>query len=246
MKILVIGDSCVDVFMYGIIERLAPEAPVPVIKPVSQKENPGMASNVVANLKALGADVDVITNSKIIRKVRYVDERYNQLVLRVDENDSCERIEINDGLRDSGYFDAVIISDYCKGFLHEDDIQFICESNDNVFVDTKKKLGNWISDCTYLKINSLEYEENKEFFEGSLGNGVFKKTIVTKGNKGCSFNNKDYPTVDVAVKDISGAGDTFLAGLVVEYVKSNDIEKSIDFAQKCTQSVVQKHGVSVI
>ena len=52
-----------------------------------------MALNVVANLKALGADVDIITNSEeIIRKVRYVDERYNQMVLSVDENDVCKRI----------------------------------------------------------------------------------------------------------------------------------------------------------
>jgi len=257
MRILVVGDSCKDVFIYGDIMRLAPEAPVPVFNPLRKTQNDGMAKNVSNNIEALGSTIYTITNKNSIKKVRYVDHKSNQLVLRVDEHDYCDRIDwgLLRKIQDNkGYItmggevdvDAIIVSDYCKGFLHEDDIQFICESNDNVFVDTKKKLGNWISDCTYLKINSLEYEENKEFFEGSLGNGVFKKTIVTKGNKGCSFNNKDYPTVDVAVKDISGAGDTFLAGLVVEYVKSNDIEKSIDFAQKCTQSVVQKHGVSVI
>ena len=48
------------------------------------------------------------------------------------------------------------------------------------------------------------------------------------------------------VKDISGAGDTFLAGLVVEYVRSDDIQKAIDYAQECTKIVVQKHGVSTI
>ena len=48
------------------------------------------------------------------------------------------------------------------------------------------------------------------------------------------------------VKDISGAGDTFLAGLVVEYLKSNDIVASIAFAQECTKIVVQKHGVSTV
>jgi len=89
----------------------------------------------------------------------------------------------------------------------------------------------------------LEYKENKEFF---AGNDILKKTIVTKGNKGCLFQDKIYPTDDVQVKDISGAGDTFLAGLVVEYIKTNDIVKSILFAQECTTKVVQKHGVSVI
>jgi sugar/nucleoside kinase (ribokinase family) len=72
------------------------------------------------------------------------------------------------------------------------------------------------------------------------------KTIVTKGNEGCLFQEKLYPTKDVPVKDISGAGDTFLAGLVSKYLKTVDIIKSIEFAQKCTTKVVQKHGVSTI
>ena len=91
MKILVIGDSCKDIFIYGDIVRIAPEAPVPIIKPILRKENPGMASNVVANLEALGAEVDLITNEEEISKVRYVDKRYNQMVLRVDKNDKCKR-----------------------------------------------------------------------------------------------------------------------------------------------------------
>ena len=72
------------------------------------------------------------------------------------------------------------------------------------------------------------------------------KTIITKGNLGCSFQGKMYPTDDVPVKDISGAGDTFIAGLAVEYVRTSDIIKAIDFAQECTKIVVQKHGVSTV
>ena len=60
------------------------------------------------------------------------------------------------------------------------------------------------------------------------------------------FQGKIYPTEDVEVKDISGAGDTFLAGLVVECVRTNDIIKAINFAQECTKIVVQKHGVSTV
>ena len=83
----------------------------------------------------------------------------------------------------------------------------------------------------------------KKFFESS---SVIDRTIITKGNEGCLFQGKIYPTEDVPVKDISGAGDTFIAALVVEYIKSNDIIKAINFAQECTKIVVQKHGVSTI
>ena len=92
MKILVIGDSCIDEFIYCDIERICPEAPVPVLKPVKSQQNPGMALNVVENLKSLGAEVDVVTNDSIIKKTRYVDSRSGQMVVRVDKNDECERI----------------------------------------------------------------------------------------------------------------------------------------------------------
>ena len=143
MNILVIGDSCTDVFRYGKVTRIAPEAPVPIIVPEKETSNPGMAGNVVANLKALGANIKFLTNKTEIRKVRYVCSKYNHLLLRVDENDTCERIELTDPISfDPDTFDAVIISDYCKGFLKEEDIQMLSKKfKCPTFLDTKKILG---------------------------------------------------------------------------------------------------------
>ena len=213
-----------------------------------------MARNVSNNVEALGVNISTITNPNSIRKVRYVDDKSNQLVLRVDEHDYCDRIEnillstiqnneCHMSLNGRTSFDAVIISDYDKGFLHEDDIKWICKNNNNVFVDTKKKLGHWINDVDFLKINDLEYESNKDFFEN---NSIINKTIITRGREGCLFKGDKYPTDDVPVKDISGAGDTFLAGLTTEYIRSKDIVKAIKYAQDCTKIVVQKHGVSTV
>jgi bifunctional ADP-heptose synthase (sugar kinase/adenylyltransferase) len=255
MRILVVGDSCKDVFIYGKVKRLAPEAPVPVFNPTEEKSNDGMARNVSNNVEALNCDIVTITNLNNIRKVRYVDDKSNQLVLRVDEHDYCDRIEkkVLDSIKGNKcrpHFgevtkvDAIIISDYDKGFLHTDDIAAICNNNKNVFVDTKKKLNGWIENVDFLKINDLEYERNKNFFDSP--SEVSKKTIITRGREGCEFRGQNYPTEDVPVKDISGAGDTFLAGLVVEYIRSNDIKKAIKFAQDCTKIVVQKHGVSTV
>ena len=254
MTILIIGDSCEDVFIYGDITRLTPEAPAPVFNPLRKKTNGGMAKNVANNVEALKMTIFTVTNNNNIRKVRYVDDKSNQLVLRVDEHDHCDRIdketlmqiknnEYHPLMSNKTSVDAIIISDYCKGFLEEEDIQYICENNQNVFIDTKKELGDWINLADYIKINSLEYEKNEKFFKD---NDIINKTIVTQGNKGCLFRGEIYPTEDVPVKDISGAGDTFLAGLAVEYVRTNDIIKAINFAQECTEIVIQKHGVSTV
>ena len=53
-NILVVGDDGIDRFVYGTAVRLAPEAPVPVLNPVAETTNKGMAGNVVENLNALG------------------------------------------------------------------------------------------------------------------------------------------------------------------------------------------------
>jgi len=243
MRILVIGDSCTDVFRYGKVTRIAPEAPVPIIVPEKETSNPGMAGNVVANLKALGANVEFLTNKTEIRKVRYVCSKYNHLLLRVDENDTCERINIIPFK--TGTFDAVIISDYCKGFLKEEDIEIISKSFEcPVFLDTKKILGKWAHNIDFIKINYHEYERNKEILENDP---ILKdKTIVTRGKYGCDYKGKNYPTIDVPVKDVSGAGDTFLSGLVTEYAKTKNINQAIKFAQDCTTIVIQKSGVSTI
>lgn len=248
-KVLVIGDECVDEFIYGKVVRLAPEAPVPIFNPVYKTENSGMAGNVLNNLKSLKIDSKLISNSEKITKSRYVDERTNQILIRVDNNDSVSRIDkkilkkISENIFDGEFYSAIIISDYNKGFLYEEDIEYICKKNNNVFLDTKKILDSWCVEANYIKINHVEFE-NTEFSIKDLN--LENKLIITMSDKGCKFRNKIYPVPKVEIKDVSGAGDTFISGLVSEFIKSENIENSILFAQECATIVVQKKGVTTI
>ena len=45
-KILVIGESCLDEFVYCDAERLAPDLPIPILEIKEVRKNPGMAMNV--------------------------------------------------------------------------------------------------------------------------------------------------------------------------------------------------------
>ena len=246
MKVLVIGDSCIDEFIYCNIERICPEAPVPVLKPIKNQQNPGMASNVAENLKSLGIEVDIITNKDIITKTRYVDARSGQMVMRVDKNDTCKSLPKNKYNKGRGRcHDAIIISDYCKGFLTKEDIATFAERKTcPVFLDTKKQLGDWCKDIDFIKINEFEHRKNFETIPNYPD--LIDKLIITRGSKGCEYKNKLYPVPQVPIKDVSGAGDTFLAGLVVEYLKNNNIEQAIKFANKCATKVVQKRGVTTL
>lgn len=249
INILVIGDSCTDVFVYGYVYRLAPEGPVPVFNPDHSTNNGGMALNVQKNIEAIGANATLITQPEEIFKTRYVDYRTNSLLLRIDDNDTSSRISeeiinsISGNMYEGKKYDAIIISDYCKGFLLEEDIEFIAYNNTNVFLDTKKILSDWCSNCNFIKINHTEYERTKHTIEAL---NIQDNLIITRSEEGCEYKNIIYPVEKVNIKDLSGAGDTFISGLVCEFIRSNDIVPAIKFAQECATKVVQKKGVCTI
>jgi hypothetical protein len=240
-NIVVIGESCTDVFVYCNAVRLAPDVPVPVLNIVNQTRNLGMAANVFNNIVNHIDDCKLITNSNYekITKTRYVHSESNHSFFRVDSEDSIQRIDLS--LIDYDC-EIIIISDYNKGYLHRDDIETICSNHPKVFLDTKKNLGQWASNAAYIKINDFEYQNSKRFLSDKLD----KKIIHTMGSQGCEFNGVRYPVDRVEVKDSSGAGDTFMASLVLKYYKTNDIIKSIKFANKCASEIVKHRGVTTI
>ena len=239
--VLVIGESCRDIFIYCDANRLCPDVPVPVLNIVNQTENGGMAKNVHRNILTRIESCDILTNTDWINvtKTRYVHNASNHMFFRVDSPNNIGKINLNEVDYD---YKLIVISDYDKGFLSESDIQTICENHDNVFIDSKKILGNWASKAKFIKINDYEYKRSEKFISDELKS----KIIHTMGGDGCKYQNKVYKVNKVDVKDTSGAGDSFLAGLVIEYLKSNDIEKSINFANKCASEVVKHRGVTVI
>lgn len=243
-KVLVIGDSCLDEYIYCTTNRFCPDAPVPILKPESFVSALGMAGNVVDNLKALGCDGWLVSNANHIKKTRYVDSRTNHMFIRVDEGEDDVFPIAQKSLEDIKWdeFDAVIISDYCKGFIDENAIKYISEQHPLTFLDTKKALGDYVDKIRFIKINDVEYKYN----EGNISSYWSQKMIITRGSRGAEYKGEVYPVKEVDVRDTSGAGDTFLAGLVSNYLKNKDIVKAIKFANKCATQVVQKKGTAKI
>lgn len=241
-KILIIGESCRDIFVYCEAKRLCPDVPVPVLNVLYQKDNPGMAYNVYRNALKLSDGCFIHTNSNWcdVTKTRYVDAKSNHHFMRVDSPHVFKPYETEkDNL---GSFDIVAISDYNKGYLSEETVQFICENHPCVFIDTKKPVSQFCKDAKYIKINDFEYQNSLPFIDENLS----AKIIHTVGERGCFFEGDQYFVDEVEVKDVSGAGDAFFAALVVEYSKTQDIKKSIKFANQCASEVVKHKGVTTL
>jgi len=248
MKVLVIGELCVDRFIYGVIKRLSPEAPVPVLNPVEITENQGMAGNVVSNLYALTDDIEVLhwsQNTKI-EKIRFVEKKSNHMFIRVDEGElqPIDKLSFISGeqrktIRES---DIVIISDYDKGFLTDEIIREISESAQISILDSKRKLNEeLIQNITFIKLNENEYENNRSLVDNNKS-----KFIITLGSKGAQYMDEVYSsTKPQDTIDVSGAGDTFVAGFSLKYFKTKNIEESIKYANEVCANVVNKKGVAV-
>tara|TARA_B100000287_G_scaffold414205_1_gene446516 strand:+ start:38 stop:796 length:759 start_codon:yes stop_codon:yes gene_type:complete len=235
-KVLLIGDSCADEYVYGVCERLNPEAPVPILRRTRTDTQMGMAWNVQQNMLAFDIKVYIITQGELIIKRRFIDERYNQQLLRVDIEDEIKPFDYEIPDED---FDALVISDYDKGFLTSEKIFELAEWFDGpVFIDSKKT--NLPVDKAYIKINDDEYSKLDEELKDS------PNLIVTKGAQGVDYQGKNYPAVGVSVFDVCGAGDTFLSALVYFYLRYGKIDTAIPYANKAAAIAVTHFGTYVL
>lgn len=242
-KILVIGESCKDVFVYCHAQRLAPDLPVPVLDIVDEVDNPGMAANVYRNIKGIYDQVGLCTNDdwQQVTKTRYMHGKTNHMFIRIDSKHPVIPADVrNVPFRE---YDIIAVSDYNKGFLTEEDIAYICENHPCVFIDTKKPVGEWARKAAFIKINDYEYQRSLP----TLTDELTSKVIRTEGPEGAVYQGVRYPVAQrVEVQDTSGAGDSFYAALLVRYAETGHIAEAIAFANECARRVVAQRGVTVI
>lgn len=245
-QVLVIGDACTDIRIAVDTRRKNPEFPeVPLLKAVSAPStSKGMAWLVANSLIKLGIKIVLETppaHNEI--KTRYIDNITGKQVCRIDTESPFKNTtgKLSKGQREnllsgiySYAFDAIVISDYCKGFISEEDIYLIVNACNRykvpVFVDTKKKDLSCCSGAI-IKINQHEYTSLSDI--PSLNTEL----IVTLGEQGVMhpayglkpcFVPKDKYLSDYSI-DPCGAGDFFLSGLVYGYLTQKDLNAAINY-----------------
>ena len=243
IKILIIGETCVDKFIYCNANRLSPEAPVPILNPLYTTHNAGMAANTAANVKALcpNSSISYLIQDGDITKTRYIEEKSNHMFLRVDKGEDSIKsfkwsLAVDVMLREA---DITIVSDYNKGFLNDLDLQRIAIISKLSILDSKRKLTNdIIKDFTFVKLNESERINNSDL--------TTRNIITTLGKKGAHYDGKSFKSPNPQdTIDVSGAGDTFTAAFILKYYETKDISASIEFANEKSAEVVSKRGVVV-
>ncbi len=244
-KILLVGDSCYDYYHYGKVKRISPEAPIPIFDHAYTIKKLGMASNVLENFRALGVNPDFQTHF-FESKNRYLDMRTNQQLLRVDQKLNEDGLKKITHMQDMyASYDAIVISDYAKGFFSYKDYEVICANFDGpIFIDTKDKYLSYYEGAI-VKVNEQEYRASDLW-----GKNTDQNVIITYGGRQVVWR-RFHPEADrlyyppkVDAYDVCGAGDTFFASLVFEYLRGNsDMERAIRFAMKAAAITVKHIGV---
>jgi rfaE bifunctional protein kinase chain/domain len=265
-RLLVVGDLMLDRFIWGEVERLSPEAPVPVLRVVSENSSLGGAANVIHNVRSLGGRVTacgvvgrddagkrivatlrrvgastagVFTDGafQTIQKSRIVASPRHQQIVRLDRE---SREPIGDRalkkLRQfvvtwAERFDAIVISDYGKGAVHEELLNLIARAVGKhkiiCVIDPKKENYERYRFATLITPNKAEAAEASgitiadDHSLRAAGTKLVRKwrasaVLITRGPEGMTLFRprrpvKHFRTEPREVFEVTGAGDTVVA-----------------------------------
>lgn len=251
VKILVVGDPMYDIYHFGKVDRISPEAPVPVFIEQTEETRDGGALNVLRQLTALGCDAigawedyEGWGNSQAwTQKHRYMVGSHQ--VFRLDR-DVCFPNQIP-ALRD---FHAIVISDYAKGACTPELCQEAIASGLPVIVDPKGTDWEKYRGAAVICPNERENLDGHYFHYVVHKLGAKGLRLVRTAWFGGMVATHEYPAKARKVYDVTGAGDTVVA-VIAAVIGANwswvdkPIELACELANLAAGYVVGEVGTTV-
>ncbi|MGC9080115.1 D-glycero-beta-D-manno-heptose-7-phosphate kinase [Sulfurihydrogenibium sp.] len=291
LKIAVVGDIILDKYLWGEVERISPEAPVPIVDVKRETVSLGGASNVANNIVSLEAKAYMIgvigndENGKTIEKLlqekgiipllvkdksRPTIEKtrviaVSQQLLRIDRenrnplNETVERRIIDQIKEIKDEVDGFIVSDYGKGVVNKNIMEYIKSLGKPVFVDPKPSNFYLYKDITIMTPNrkeayeSIKAEKNTPVEE--VGKTIMKQLnlkqlLITLGADGMALFEEEkvikIPAKARKVFDVTGAGDTVISVLALVKLSGGTWEESATIANYAAGYVVGEIGTATV
>lgn len=301
-RVWVAGDLMLDEYVDGAVQRVSPEAPVPVVQVRESYHRLGGAANVAHCLAALGAEVSLCgvvgadaagdtllatcrevgidtravgqsSEWSTIRKLRVMSQ--HRQLLRMDwerfasvPTDRAQALILR--LREGERPDAIVISDYAKGFLPPPTVRMLIDVGLSlgvpVLVDPKNPDLGVYRGATVVTPNHRELEAalGAPLVESGVGApGVdvaarelmvragIRSLVVTLGERGLlvvpeAGEARPIRSSSREVYDVTGAGDTVIAVLALGLAVGADLVMAAQIANAAAGVVVGKVGTAVV
>lgn len=257
LRAVVLGDPMYDVYHFGHVDRLAPEAPVPVFVQEYESIRPGGAENVQAQLEELGLGTKALWkqgNELMTAKHRYMVGTHQ--LLRVDQDhhrDPSYLLEENSYTHLHGA-NVFVISDYAKGMCTENICTWLLDGalvhGVPSVVDPKGTDWGKYEAATVLCPNQREYDAAQ-----AAGVGGHRKVLIKQGSAGSTLIRYDvvnnlwvrdtFPAKAKHVYDVTGAGDTVTAVVAAALAAGADLVSAATLANMAAGYVVGEVGTTV-
>ena len=270
-KILLIGDTIIDINTEGTLLGTAAETPTLVISKNTEISTQGGAALVQRNLNKLKCNYEFITNNypyslskKTTTKHRYWCNKHK--LLQVDDVDNTpitdQESELLFEYIQRSEADIIAIADYRHGLLSPNLIELINTSNKRIILDSqvsKSPANHHMYEGIYLTL--LNEHEAKQYVSNvswdnpeELKEGLYKELdshhfIVKFGKLGCIYFDAESAVhhrthaVENPV-DESGAGDAFMAGLLAWMQKGYSINDATGWANEWARRSVMVKGAN--
>lgn len=294
-RLLIIGDVVLDQYVRGVVERLNPEAPVPILNAREEYETTGGAGNVAKNTAALGAQTVLVSvvgqdplaekvevaarregyqplmvrddSRPTIRKMRYIVQ--SQQLLRVDYEEIHDApVNIEDQLIAAieewmPKIDGVIVSDYAKGVVTQRVAAALLAAAQQhqvlVAADFKPSRAPFLAGADFvspnlkegheiLGLNYVDQRQSPSDIAQRLREKLVTDVYLTLGAEGILVATRDGVTEHVPqehvaeVFDVSGAGDTAIAILMLARLSGATAVEAAHLANAGGAVVVEKVG----
>jgi bifunctional ADP-heptose synthase (sugar kinase/adenylyltransferase) len=217
VRSLIVGDNMIDKYVFCDAPRLCPEAPVPVLVPVSTEIRNGGSAHVSDQMQLLCDTSWNFFTTAPSTKTRYVVGQ--RLMSRVDEDihipmTDAQKIEgIAKHFKEHPKYDVVIISDYAKGMVSTKFCEWIIahciKENTPVVVDPKGTKWDKYHGCSLICPNIAELKAWDD------GNHEFPFMLLKCGEQGLNLYQpsgcREFPAKARQVFDVTGAGDVVVA-----------------------------------
>jgi rfaE bifunctional protein kinase chain/domain len=244
-RVAVLGDPIDDVYHFGHVHRLSPEAPLPVFIEDHCERRPGGAANVVANLVALGCTpLTLFPQEPYSIKHRFF-VGHLQVGMRIDADQDHRTQTHRDWPLRTQPPHSMIISDYGKGFCSIDrcsrSIELAQIGSVPVVVDPKGLSWSKYAGATVVCPSEFELIQGYDEHDGHI--------LHKRGAKGMTliFPDRSEHKFEARARqvfDVTGAGDTVVAVMGAALARTKNMVEAVMLANMAAGVVVGKVGTA--
>jgi D-beta-D-heptose 7-phosphate kinase / D-beta-D-heptose 1-phosphate adenosyltransferase len=242
-QVMILGDPMLDYYHFGHVDRLSPEAPVPVFIEDKLDLRDGGAGNVLQNLHALGCWVRPwFPPAPHSMKHRYLVGAQQLLRIDRDRDHSTQEGTPHPSLEG---LKAMVISDYAKGWCTKERCQMAIQAaialGIPVVVDPKGDDWSKYEGATVICPNERELLAHYDSWHGHI--------LHKRGSKGVALILPDRSEVQFAARarhvfDVTGAGDTVVAVLAAALAVRCELTTAAQLANLAAGIVVGEVGTT--